>query len=43
MADRNNITKVQVGGLMRFLRVGYVNMAEGLLAGEEMTRRPLHH
>lgn len=43
MADRNNITKVQVGGLMRFIRVGYVNMAEGLLAGEEMTQRLLHH
>lgn len=43
MADWKNITKVQVGGMLRFMSVGYVNMGEGLLVGAEMPQRQLHH
>lgn len=37
MADLNNITQVQVGGLVRFIRIRYANM------GAEMIQRQRHH
>ena len=44
MANKNtNNTKVQFSGLKILIEVAYRNVGEGLLTGEELTQRHLHH